>query len=434
MSTADQFVSWFRQSSPYIHSHRGKTFVLMIPGDGVAHPNFSNIIHDIALLNSLGVRLVLVHGMRPQIEAELSARGIKPQFHGNVRITTDDALPCVIRAAGQLRIAIEAELSMGLANSPMHGARIRVSSGNFVVAKPIGVHEGVDFCHTGAVRRVDIDTIQRQLDCGDIVLLSPLGYSPSGEVFNLLMEELASTVATRLHAEKIIALGDKKGALDTDGSLIRELTTQHRMTPQEAAKQSLLKACLSACNAGVRRGHLISYQEDGALLQELFTRDGAGTLINQGDYDQVRSATIDDIGGILEIIQPLEEDGTLVRRSRELLETELDKFTLIERDGMITACAALYPYADQPIAEVACVAVHREYRKSQRGELLLSHLEKQARVQGIEKLFVLTTRTAHWFKEKGFKSASLEDLPEQKKSLYNYQRSAQVFIKDLASK
>ena len=431
MSTADQFVNWFRQSSPYIHSHRGKTFVLMIPGDGVANPNFSNIIHDIALLNSLGVRLVLVHGMRPQIDAELKVRGVEPVFHGNVRVTTDDALPSVISAAGQLRIAIEAELSMGLANSPMHGARIRVSSGNFVVAKPIGIHDGVDFCHTGEIRRVDIETIQRQLDCGDIVLLSPLGYSPSGEVFNLLMEDLATAVATSLSAEKIIALGAGKGALDAGGRLIRELTTQHRIDEVSDSDESLLKACLSACNAGVRRGHLISYQEDGALLQELFTRDGAGTLINQGDYDQVRSATIEDIGGILELIQPLEEDGTLVRRSRELLETELDKFTLIERDGMITACAALYPFADQPIAEVACVVVHPQYRKSQRGELLLGHLEKQARVQGIKKLFVLTTRTAHWFKEKGFEAATLEDLPEQKKMLYNYQRSAQVFIKNL---
>ena len=432
MSTADQFVNWFRQSSPYIHSHRGKTFVLMIPGDGVANPNFSNIIHDIALLNSLGVRLVLVHGMRPQIDAELKVRGVEPVFHGNVRVTTDDALPSVISAAGQLRIAIEAELSMGLANSPMHGARIRVSSGNFVVAKPIGIHDGVDFCHTGEIRRVDIETIQRQLDCGDIVLLSPLGYSPSGEVFNLLMEEVATTIATGLSAEKIIALGRHKGLLGTDGQLVRELTTQHRIGEVSGSDDSLLKACLTACNAGVRRGHLISYQEDGALLQELFTRDGAGTLVNQGDYDQVRSATIEDIGGILELIQPLEEDGTLVRRSRELLETELNKFTLIERDGMITACAALYPFADQPIAEVACVVVHPQYRKSQRGELLLGHLEKQARVQGIKKLFVLTTRTAHWFKEKGFETATLEDLPEQKKMLYNYQRSAQVFIKNLS--
>ena len=431
MATADQFISWFRQSSPYIHSHRGKTFVLMIPGDGVAHPNFSNIIHDIALLNSLGVRLVLVHGMRPQIDAELKVRGVESVFHGNLRVTNDAALPSVISAAGQLRIAIEAELSMGLANSPMHGARIRVSSGNFVVAKPIGIHDGVDFCHTGEIRRLDIDTIQRQLDCGDIVLLSPLGYSPSGEVFNLLMEEVATTIATDLSAEKIIALGCDKGLLGADGQLVRELTTQHRIGEVNGTEDSLLKACLSACNAGVRRGHLISYKEDGALLQELFTRDGAGTLINQGDYDQVRSATIEDIGGILELIQPLEEDGTLVRRSRELLETELDKFTLIERDGMITACAALYPFADQPIAEVACVVVHPQYRKSQRGELLLGHLEKQARVQGIKKLFVLTTRTAHWFKEKGFEAATLEDLPEQKKMLYNYQRSAQVFIKNL---
>ncbi len=205
-STSKDYVKWFRNSAPYINTHRGKTFVLMFSGDAVEHANFANIIHDIALLNSLGVKLILVHGARPQIESRCQLRGITPRFHNDLRVTDAQTLECVKDAAGSLRAHIEALLTTGLANSPMYGAQIRVCSGNFVIAKPMGIHDGVDFCNTGEVRRVDTEAINRLLQAGAIVLLSPIGYSPTGEVFNLSFEDVATQTAVALKADKIIAL------------------------------------------------------------------------------------------------------------------------------------------------------------------------------------------------------------------------------------
>lgn len=434
-STSKDYVKWFRNSAPYINTHRGKTFVLMFSGDAVEHPNFANIIHDIALLNSLGVKLVLVHGARPQIESRCQLRGITPRFHKDLRVTDAQTLECVKDAAGSLRAHIEALLTTGLANSPMYGARIRACSGNFVIAKPMGIHDGVDFCNTGEVRRIDTDAVNRLLQAGAIVLLSPIGYSPTGEVFNLSFEDVATQAAVSLNADKLIAFSEASGLLKDGADLIRfaELREVRQLMSQcrDQHLLGILQALVQSCEHGVKRSHLISYLDDGALLQELFTRDGAGTLITEDQYEQVRTATINDVGGILEIIQPLEAEGKLVKRSRELLETEINQFTVIDRDGMVIACAALCPYPEHGSGEIACVATHADYRGADRGERLLAALETKAASLGLSKVFILTTRTAHWFQEQGFVQSSLEELPAKKQELYNYQRNSKVFAKEL---
>lgn len=434
-STSKDYVKWFRNSAPYINAHRGKTFVLMFSGDAIEHPNFATIIHDIALLNSLGVRLVLVHGARPQIEARTALRGIAPRFHHDLRITDAATLECVKDAAGNLRAQIEALLSMGLANSPMHGAQIRVTSGNFVIARPLGVQDGIDFGNTGEVRRIDAEAIARQLQSGAIVLLSPIGYSPTGEVFNLAFEDVATQTAVALKADKLIVLTAQPGLLNEQGELIRfaELRQVRQLLGGngDPQLQGVLQALVQSAEHGVKRGHLISYADDGALLQELFTRDGAGTLITEDQYEQIRTAQIDDVGGILEIIEPLEAEGRLVKRSRELLETEINQFTVIDRDGMVIACAALYPYPEDGSGEIACVATHADYRGADRGERLLAALESKAAALGLQRVFVLTTRTAHWFQEQGFMQVGLDRLPAKKQALYNFQRSSKVFVKEL---
>jgi amino-acid N-acetyltransferase len=435
-----QYVKWFRHSSPYINAHRGKTFVLMLEGDAIADDNFAHIIQDIALLNSLGVRLVIVHGARPQIDQALNVLNIKSQFHGDLRVTDHAALNAVRAAIGIVKSDIEARLSFGLPNTPMHGARIRVVSGNFVTAKPKGVIDGVDFQHTGEVRRIDRQAIGQQLDHGNIVLLSSCGYSPSGQMFNLAAEDVATQTAISLSAEKLILMGEDSGLPATQGqaesddgvisqitsnelsNLIESLSGEHKMHAQ---------ASLTAVQAGIQRVHLLSHKSDGALLQELFTHEGAGTLITGGDYEQLRQANIDDVGGILELLTPLEEQGVLVRRSREMLETEIDRFKVIERDGMIIACAALYPHSTE-LAELACVAVSSEYRSGQRGDRLLSAISAQAKTENKSKIFVLTTRTAHWFIERGFSEADLSALPKERQSLYNFQRNSKIFIKELS--
>jgi len=429
------YVKWFRNAAPYINAHRGKTVVLMFGGEAVLHPNFANIIHDIALLQSLGVKLVLVHGARPQIEERMEQRNIPRNIENNIRVTDAETLIAVKDATGSMRLHIEALLTMGLVNSPMHGSQIRVSTGNFVIAKPIGVREGVDFKYTGSVRKIDAVGIQTQLDYGSIVVLSPIGYSSTGEVFNLALEDVATKTALALKADKLITFTQEDGLIDESGELIRSCSVRRVKTlldDQDChVRQLLLRAIIQSSEKGVERCHCVSYQSDSALLQELFTRDGAGTLIAKDHKEQVCTATIDDVGGILELIAPLEDEGILVKRSRELLEVEIDRFTVLKKEDVIIACAALYPYQEASSGEIACVAIHPDYRNGNRGERLMNALEVRANEQHLSSLFVLTTVSGHWFREQGFIESSMEDLPEGKKQMYNFQRKSKVLIKQI---
>ncbi len=428
-------VGWFRHSAPYIHAHRGKTFVLMLPGDAIGHDTFTQTVHDIALLNNLGVKLVLAVGARAQIDDALTRAHVKPQFHQGLRITDTATLQAVVEAASAVRTQVEALLSIGLINSPMHGAQIHVAGGNFITAKPIGVRDGIDFHYTGEVRHVDVAAINVALNHNAIVILPCLGYSSTGEIFNLSVENLAAEVTLALNADKLIAFVDSAGLFTENGELLREIkpeAAQQHLTENTLPEnlRNPLRACLSVVSLHAKaRAHLISYSRNGALLEELFTREGNGTLLAFKSAESIRKANVGDAGGILELIAPLEADGVLVRRSRDILENEIDHFTVMEYDGLIAACIALYPYAD--MAEVACIATHPHYQGSKRASALLDHAENQAHAMGIKKLFVLTTQTAHWFLEKGFIAADLSALPAQKQHLYNYQRNSKIFIKTI---
>ncbi len=424
----------FRNSAPYINAHRAKTFVIMFGGEAVLSENFERLIQDIALLHSLGIRVIIVHGARPQIDERLALRQIQAHFVDGLRITNKPTLECVKDAAGSLRSQIEALLTLGLPNSPMHGARIRVCSGNLVIAKPIGVRNGIDFEHTGTVRRIDVEGIKDQLDDGSIVLLSPMGYSPTGEVFNLSHEDVATQAAIALEADKIITLSQMDGIYSDDRFIrtieldrINELIKQN----QVQAESTCLSAMIDTVSAGIDRAHCVSYHHDGAMLKELFTRDGHGSLVMQTHYEQLRSASIDDVGGLLKLIKPLEESGALLPRSRERLENEIDQYSVIERDGMIIACAALYIFSEERMGEIGCVAIHRDYRGKNRGERLMEALKNKAILNQVNKIFVLTTVTSHWFLEQGFVEKPIDQLPNSKRDLYNYDRNSKVFMLEL---
>ena len=318
-------VAWFRNSAPYIHAHRDRTFVILFGGEAVENENFAHLIHDIALLNSLGVKMVLVHGARPQIDKQLKTLSIKSDFVDGSRITPADAMPGVEQAVGQVRIRIEAQLSIGLANTPMAGAAIKVISGNFVTAQPYGVHNGVDYCQTGNVRKVNAQTIENQLQQNNMVLVSPVGYSPTGEIFNLRAEDVATEIAITLKADKLIFIMENNGVLDSDANLLPQLNlpqaeqwlinhgvNNHNKSEQQNIDTQLhLNNAAHACRGGVKRAHLISRNIDGALLLELYTRDGVGTLVTADNYEGLRHATIEDIGGILELITPEASSSTL---------------------------------------------------------------------------------------------------------------------------
>ncbi len=438
MKDTANFVHWFRSAAPYIHGFRGKTFVIAFGGELVAEGGFVQLAHDVNLLNSLGVRLVLVHGVRPQVEARLTENGTAIRYVSGLRVTDDAALACVKEAAGTVRVEIEALLSLGIANTPMAGADIRVASGNFVTAQPIGVINGVDLLHTGEVRKIDAAAIRRRLDQHDIVLLSPIGYSPTGEIFNLSLEDVATQAAVELAADKLVFLMDTDGVPDKGRTIHTALTVSEARQLIEKKGRKLpedvtyyLPCAITACTRGVKRAHLISRRRDGALLSELFTREGVGTMITPTPLETLRAATIDDVGGILGLIEPLEREGILVRRSRELLEMEIDRFVVLESDGIIAGCIALYPFPEEQAAELACLAVSQEYRGRGFGDLLLSAAEKDGKKAGFKRLFVLTTRTEHWFEERGFVDSSPDKLPQRKQALYNYKRRSKVLEKSL---
>jgi amino-acid N-acetyltransferase len=430
-------IQWFRDAAPYINAHRGCTFVIEFGGEAILDDQFDELISDITLLHNLGVKLVLVHGARPQIEQRLKEQGIKSNYANGLRITDQPALALVKEAVGVARIEVEAQLTRSLINTPMAGNRIRVASGNLVAAKPYGVRDGIDYCYTGAVRRIEQAAIKSLLDADNIVLLTPLGYSATGETFNLRAEDVAAAASVALNADKLIFMMEAEPLRDGKSNAIRELHTsdaqallmRRKKLPQ--AVQLDLQSAIDACHQGVKRVHMITRKQSGALLQELYTRDGIGTLITAGRYEDLRPATIADVGGILQLISPLETSGHLVRRSREQLELEIDNFTVIERDGMIVGCSALYPYKEEKVGEVACLVVHPDYSGQARGSELLAKLEQQAMQYGLTRLFALTTHSLHWFREHGYQSAQLDSLPVKKREMYNYQRNSKVFIKVL---
>ena len=435
-SDTDEFIHWFRQSAPYIHAHRGRCFVILTSGEQLDCDDFPALMHDIALLHALGVRVVLVYGARPQIEELVEEQGGENRYVNGLRITDDLGLETAKEVAGRLRVEIEALLSMGVAGSPMGGARIRVASGNFITARPLGILDGQDFEHTGEVRRVDVQGIHSRLEAGDLVLVPPLGYSPTGETFNLSAEDVAVALATALQADKLMMLADLPDAFlphrDGHGFITpgeaEHWLKQGRLPPHAA---TAVAAAIHACRNGVRRAHLVDAHGDGALLRELFTRDGSGLLITSDHYEDIRQARIDDITGIRELIAPLEEQGILAPRTPEQIELAIRDFMVIDRDGLIVGCTALHPLGHSDMGELACLALHADYRKSGRGDALLDHVERQARTLELARLAVLTTQTAHWFRERGFEPGDIEQLPVERQSAINYRRNAKIFIKSL---
>jgi amino-acid N-acetyltransferase len=440
------FVPWFRSVAPYIHMHRGKTFVVGIAGEAIAADKLGVIAQDLALIQSMGVKIVLVHGFRPQVEEQLAAKGHASKFMNGMRITDDVALDCAQEAAGQLRYQIEAAFSQGLPNTPMAGSTVRVISGNFVTARPVGVVDGVNFMHSGLVRKVDVSAIQRTLDMGAMVLLSPFGFSPTGEAFNLAMEEVATSVAEAIGADKLIFLTEVPGiALDPSKPITEDnaIDTELPLAAAEKLLASLPRAqtstdigfylqhCVRACKAGVERSHILPFAVDGALLLEIYVHDGIGTMVVDEKLENLREATSDDLGGILQVIEPYERDGTLVKRDRNEIEQNIDHYTVIEHDGVVFGCAALHPYGEAKTGEMAALCVSPNVQTQGDGERLLKRIEQRAKAMGLDSIFVLTTRTMHWFVKRGFTQVEPSWLPEARRKKYNAGRGSQVYVKKL---
>ncbi len=437
------FVPWFRAVAPYIHAYRGETFVVGMAGEMIAAGKLSSFAQDLALMHAMGIRIVLVHGFRPQVDEQLRLKGNPAKYHRGLRVTDAVALDCAQEAAGQLRFEIEAAFSQGLPNTPMANATLRVVSGNFLTAKPVGIIDGIDHEHSGYVRRVDGVGIQNALNAGALVLLSPFGFSPTGEAFNLTMEDVATATAIALQADKLIFMTETPGiheqpddptsAIDTELALADAERLLARW-PEPALPTDpgfYLRHCVRACRAGVDRSHILPFSVDGALLQEVYTHDGIGTMLVDEKLENLREATSDDVSSLIALIEPFEREGALVKRDRTEIERDIDHYTIVEHDGVIFGCAALYPYVEAGTAEMAALTVSPLSQGQGDGERLLKRIEQRAKAMGLKSLFVLTTRTMHWFIKRGFQQVDPEWLPEERKRKYNWDRRSQVLVKPL---
>jgi amino-acid N-acetyltransferase len=434
------FVQWFRNAAPYINTFHEQTFIIYFSGSILSDDEFPSLVHDITLLNSLGVKIVLVHGARTQIEKKLQQLSIHSTFINGLRVTDYHTMQAVKEASGCIRLNIEALFSTSLKYTPMAGSQINIISGNYVIAKPKGIINGIDYLHTGEIRKIDILSIQHSLNVGDVVLLSPIGCSTTGEIFNLNAEDLATLTSIKLNADKLIFIDDTHGIIDNNKQLLHEITTAHlkKIIITNKYKNKInndvirhYQRAVLATTSGVERVHFINRNIDGALLLELFTQKGIGTLITHDKLEDIRSAHIEDVNGIIELITPLEQAGLLVKRSRKRLETEIHNFYVIEREHSIIGCGALYLSENQHQAEIACLAIAIAYQSQGRGEKLFNYICNQAKQQQLKQLFILTTQATHWFIEHGFIKKTLLDLPNEKQALYNYQRNSAVYIKNL---
>ncbi|WP_130536947.1 amino-acid N-acetyltransferase [Thiomicrorhabdus indica] len=428
------FIQSLRQSSHYIEQHRGKTFVLYLPGELLDESDaLLQLSQDITLLHNLNINLVLAMGATTQIDQALEQQRHAWQQHLGCRITPTEILPIFQKTIGQVRSQLEA---IFCATSHQQTQPLTIVSGNWVIAQPKGVIDGIDFGHTGILRKVNIAGIQDSLNAKQIVLLTPLAYSLTGEVFNLNTFEQACEIAKQLKADKLMVFEDLQAWLEPLKSTGRQISQWEFEQNAKALPESLQPKInqLRTIYQDVKRIHILHQNEPSSLLTELFTRDGSGLLIFSDHYHQIRSARHEDISAIIELITPLESKGILVKRSRERLELEIDKFTVIERDHCIIGCAALYEYSDshnKTSGELACLAVHQDYQGQQLGEQLLHAITQKAQSKNLTQLFLLTTQTYHWFIEHGFELKSPEDLPAGKQELYNYQRQSKVLIKPL---
>jgi len=473
------FVSMFRGCAPYIASHRGHIFVVHIPGYMLDRPVFPSLMEDLSVLWILGVKLVLVCGCREQVDTRLRQMAMPVQFVGETRITNEDTLRVVKEQGGYVRTEVESYLArgVGLTNSQVPVA----SSNRFYTANPVGIPRnwGINFEKTGKVRKIDSRAIEQHLDQGEVVLLTSLGYSPSGDVFNTMSDQLAVSAARELRASKIIfltegfqfrdgregqrqgrerriqslRLEDAKGLLQhynvslslgapdilpatlggpdlelLGAPLVADCKTSDGQALTKGLKYCQL--CVNALDKGeVDRAHLVNAY-DGALLQELYTRDGSGLLISRDLYEGIRRAQPRDVRGILKLIQPLIDEGILTKRTRADIELEIESYHVLIRDEGIIGVAQLRLF-ENGFGELACLAIHPKYRRIGKGESMLSFIERLSVQKQIKTLFCLSTNTMQWFKERGFVEGSVEDLPPSRQKEYSWGRRSMVYLKKI---
>ena len=431
-------VDLIREVFYYQNRFDGKTIVLKIDYPILNASHFPQLLKDMAMLRATGIEIILIPGAREWIDAVLKEYDIESEYVDGVRIATQDSIPFIRMAAFDVANRLMTLLTAFQANAVI---------GNFVRARGIGVVDGVDFQNSGRVEKILKDPLQQILDQGMIPIFPCIGWNAAGKPYNLSSDEIAVAVAEALQAEKLFFVTDSDGFMETRFKLPPGLVKNSdgrvaRLSLEEAEEVLNLNAgnpdpdlkyldlALTACRKGTERAHVVDGRMEGAILREIFSNLGVGTMVYGNDYESIRPMKADDIGDVLRLMQPLMQEGILVKRTEDDLMARQGDFVVYSIDDVVHACGALHDYGEGQ-AEIAAIATNPVYSHLSMGRKILSYLvEKAARI-GMTRVFALTTRTVDWFEQLGFVEADLESLPAKKRDTYNHARKSRIFALEL---
>lgn len=410
-------VSDLRGILTYVPRFREKTFVIAVDGEVVASPNFSTILLDLAVLRSLNVRVVLVHGAAAQIEKLAAERGVKPSNTNGTGITDEATLKVSLDAATTLMN----DIMQGLTS-----VDLRAAYANVIIAHPAGILGGVDFQHTGKVERVDTKLLQLLLNDGAIPIVPPIGFDGEGRTFRVNSDAIAVEVAEALQAMKVIYLGARDG-VEVAGALVQQLSiaeaedlVKKRRAQLDPGTVSKIEHGARACRNGVPRVHLLNGNTDEALLAEVFSTEGVGTMIYGNDYQQIRRIFKKDVRAVLALIKSSVEHAELVKRTRAELVAQLDDYWALEVDRQLVACAAVHFYPEAQKAELACLYVAKAHEGQGYGRKLMAFAEQLAAQKSVKHIFALSTQAFNYFQQKGgYVEVTPDELPPERRKKYD---------------
>ena len=424
-------VSDLRGILQYIPRFREKTFVIAIDGEIVDGENFSNVLLDLAVLRSLNIKIVIVHGARYQIEARAAAAGTSVSNADGSGITDHPTLQISLDAATRLTH----EIMEGLTS-----VDLRAVYANAIIAYPAGILGGVDQQYTGKIDRVDAASLQLFLDQGIIPVLPPLGFDGDGKTYRINSDTVAVEVADALRAAKIIFLCEN-GALKNEDHLVRQLSVEeaedlvrkHRHSTGQKGLGLKLEAAARACRLGIPRVHLLDGHANEALLAELFSSEGIGTMVHSNEYQHIRRAFKKDVRRIMLLIRQSVQNEELVHRTRHDIVTRIEDYWVLEIDRNLVGCIALHPYPEEGKAELACLYVSRTRENAGYGLKLMTFVEDLARKEGFKEMFALSTQAFVYLQQKGgFHEADPTVLPAVRREKYDQSgRHSKVLIKPL---
>jgi len=415
----------------YIPRFREKTFVLAIDGAIVTDENFANLLLDVAVLRSLNIRVVLVHGAAAQIKALADEQKVTPSNLDGSGVTDAETLRLALTAANRLTH----EILEGLAANDL-----RAACTNAVIAHPLGIIQGVDHLFTGKVERVDVEFLQMLLNQGIIPIIPPLGLDGDGKTYRVNSDGVALAVADALKAIKLIFITTQDGLI-FKGQIIRQMLVANLEALLQKGKGDFLPEQLSkaecaaaACRAGVQRVHVINGRVDEGLLAEVFSNEGVGTLIYANEYEQIRRAMKKDVRSILALTKSSVAVEELVKRTRPGIERQLNEYYIFEIDKNPVACVALHTYPEMGKGEIACLYVNASHENQGIGRKLIQFVENKARAAGLNELIALSTQAFTYFQSKGgFVEGTPDDLPPARREKYEQSgRKSKVLVKKLA--